>query len=330
MCLVSPDEWTSAGDLFGVETTMNKGVFSAVAAVLIAGAITSCNGGSPSSIVAPAEAAIQVAGAPVQPGAVQAVLIGAGDIASCGNNNDEATARLLDQTSGTVFTAGDNAYEDGTAKEYRDCYDPTWGRHKARTRPSPGNHEYHTSNASGYFGYFRAVAGPGYYSYDVGGWHVMSLDSNVPASPGSPQYEWLRSDLDSSRTACSAAYWHHPVFSSGSNGNDPQMQAIWRLLYDHGVDVIINGHDHDYERFAPQDPDARPDPIRGIREFIVGTGGESHGSFKTVSANSEVRDSSTYGVLALTLRTNGYDWEFVPVAGASFRDAGTGTCSAAQ
>ena len=316
-------------------------VFSAVAAVLIAGALTNGCSGRQSSPLAPtdanptgtasgAEAPIQIATAPLQPGAVEAVLIGAGDIADCGSNNDEATARLLDQMSGTVFMAGDNAYDKGSAKEYRDCYDPTWGRHKARTRPSPGNHEYDTSNASGYFGYFGAVAGPWYYSYDVGGWHVMSLDSNVSASPGSPQYEWLRSDLDSSRTACSAAYWHHPVFSSGDHGNNPLMQAIWRLLYDHGVDVIINGHDHDYERFAPQDPDARPDPIGGIREFIVGTGGASQRSFKTVRANSEVRNTGTYGVLELTLRTNGYDWEFVPVAGASFRDAGTGTCSAVR
>ncbi len=277
-----------------------------------------------------AEVAIQIAAAPAQPGAVQDVLVGAGDIAGCDQNNDEATARLLDQTSGTVFTAGDNAYSDGTAKEYRDCYDPTWGRHKARTRPSPGNHDYGTSNASGYFGYFGASAGPGYYSYDVGGWHVMSLNSNISADSGSPQYQWLRGDLDSSHTACSAAYWHHPVFSSGEHGNNSKMQAIWRLLYDHGVDVIISGHDHNYERFAPQDADARPDPIRGIREFIVGTGGASQRAFSTIRANSEVRDTGTFGVLKLTLRTNGYDWEFVPVAGRSFRDAGTGTCSAAR
>jgi Calcineurin-like phosphoesterase len=277
-----------------------------------------------------AEAPIQIAGGPLQPGAVQAVLIGAGDIASCENDNDEATARLLDQMSGTVFNAGDNVYDDGATQQYGDCYEPTWGRHKGRTRPSPGNHEYHTSNASGYFTYFGAAAGPGYYSYDLGGWHVMSLNSNIPASPGSPQYEWLRNDLDSNRVACSAAYWHHPVFSSGDHGNSSHMQAIWQLLYEHGVDVIINGHDHDYERFAPQDPDGRPDPARGIREFVVGTGGKGLRSFKSIRANSEVRDSNTYGVIRLSLRTNGYDWEFVPAAGGSFSDAGTGTCSPAR
>jgi hypothetical protein len=302
---------------------MAVSALSAVAAVFIAAAITRCADDN-------AEAASQIVAAPLQPGAVQAVLVGAGDIADCGNNNDEATARLLDQTSGTVFTAGDNAYGAGTAQQFRDCYDPTWGRHKARTRPTPGNHDYRTSKASGYFAYFGTLAGAGYYSYDVGGWHVLSLNSSIPASPGSPQYEWLRGDLDSSLAACSAAYWHQPVFSSGDHGNTPHMQAIWRLLYDHGVDVIINGHDHDYERFAPQDPDARPDPTKGIREFVVGTGGKSLRPFKAIRANSEVRNSDTYGVLKLMLRTKGYEWEFVPVAGGSFRDAGTGMCSEAR
>ena len=291
-----------------------RSVSSAVADALIVGAVIVCCIG---------DRAAQ------QPGAVEGVLVGAGDIASCGNDHDEATARLLDQMGGTVFTAGDNVNGAGTPRQYRDCYEPTWGRHKGRTRPSPGNHDYATSHASGYVGYFGAAAGPGYYSYQVGGWHVMSLNSNIPADPGSAQYEWLQSDLDSSRAACSVAYWHDPVFSSGSHGNNSHMQAIWRLLYGHGVDVVINGHDHDYERFAPQDADGRPDPSRGIREFVVGTGGVSLRPFKSVRANSEVRDSSTYGVIKLTLRTHGYDWEFVPVAGGRFRDAGSGTCSPA-
>ena len=264
------------------------------------------------------------------PGPVVGALVGAGDISTCENNNDEATARLLDRVDGTIFTVGDNVYESGTARQFRDCYDPTWGRHLARTRPSPGNHDYKTAGASGYYAYFGSnagAAGVGYYSYDVGGWHVLSLNSTVPSSAGTPQYEWLRADLDANKTACAVAYWHHPVFSSGEHGNDSTMRSVLRLLYERGVEVVVNGHDHDYERFGLQNPDGRPDPDRGFRQFIVGTGGKGIDPFVRIQSNSEVRgETGAFGVLKLTLRQAGYDWEFIPVAGATFRDAGSGVC----
>lgn len=257
------------------------------------------------------------------------VLIGAGDISTCRNNHDEATARLLDRHDGVVFTTGDNVYDDGTAQEFQDCYGPTWGRHRGRTRPSPGNHEYVTPGAADYFGYFGANAGnpgEGYYSYDVAGWHILSLNSNIGARPGSAQYEWVRAELASHRTACAAAYWHHPLFSSGDHGSYSKMREIWRLLQEHGVEVILSGHDHNYERFGPQNADGHADAERGIRQFVVGTGGRNLDPFKRVLPNSEVRDASTFGVLKLTLRSAGYDWEFMPVSGGSFRDSGSGVC----
>ena len=296
--------------------------------VLLSLAAAGCGNSQAPSITAPSPPGFP----PSLPGsAVSGVLVGAGDIAECGNTGSEETARLLDAVGGVVFTAGDNAYEAGTTQEYRDCYAVTWGRHKARTRPSPGNHEYDTPAAVPYYSYFGAIAGPpglGYYGYDVGSWHIVSLNSNVAAGPGSAQYQWLQADLSVSRAECTMAYWHHPVFSSGEHGNDPLMQPIWQLLYDHGATLVINGHDHDYERFALQDPSGRPDPARGLREIISGTGGRSLRTFPTTVANSEVRDSSSYGVLKLTLRTRAYDWEFVPVAAGSFHDAGSGSCRA--
>jgi acid phosphatase type 7 len=310
---------------------------SLLAAALFAGACTAGNESSLTEPGAPPPPAPGVtpppapgATPPPAPGPALAVLIGAGDIANCGNSNDEATARLLDQNDGVVFTAGDNAYDDGSVQDFQQCYTPTWGRHLGRTRPSPGNHDYDTSGAAPYYAYFGSNAGPaglGYYSYDLAGWHIVSLNSNIAAASGSPQYEWLRADLTSNKTACAAAYWHHPVFSSGDHGNNSLMRAIWRLLDDNGVDVIINAHDHDYERFGLQNADGLADPARGVRQFVVGTGGKSLRAFKSIQPNSEVRDASTYGVFKLTVRTAGYDWEFIPVAGGSFRDSGTGTCN---
>jgi len=262
------------------------------------------------------------------PGA-PAVLVGAGDIAVCGSDGDEATALVLDTIAGTVFTTGDNAYEDGTPQEFTDCYHPSWGRHKARTKPSPGNHDYHTPGASGYYGYFGATAGDpaeGYYSYDLGAWHVVSLNSDIDVSVGSPQLQWLAADLAAHPAACTAAYWHHPRFSSGVHGNDTGMQDLWQVLYDGGVDVVLNGHDHDYERFAPQDPAGNADPVRGIREFVVGTGGRSLRAFAAVASNSGVRNSDTHGVLKLTLYDSRYEWDFIPVAGQTFSDSGTADC----
>ncbi len=258
------------------------------------------------------------------------VLVGAGDIAKCGTNGAEATARLLDGIRGTVVALGDLAYDNGTARQFRNCYGPTWGRHKARTRPAPGNHEYNTSGAAPYYVYFGESAGEpgkGYYSYDVGSWHVVALNSNITAEDGSEQEKWLWEDLKASKAACTIAYWHHPAFSSGEHGSDPKMLDVWRTLYHYRADVVLNGHDHSYERFAPQDPNGKADPKRGIRQFVVGTGGANLRGFEEETVtNSEVRNSDTWGVLKLTLREDSYDWEFVPVEGKTFRDAGTGRC----
>ena len=256
------------------------------------------------------------------------VFVGAGDIASCGYNEDEATAKLLDNIPGTVFTLGDNAYHDGTLAEFNNCYESTWGRHKSRTMPVPGNHEYHVPGAAGYFDYFGAAAGDrskGYYSYDLGAWHMIALNSEIDQSAGSAQEQWLRTDLASHPTACTLAYWHKPRFSSGNHGNNPDSQALWQALYESHADVILNGHDHSYERFAQQNPNGQPDP-EGIREFVVGTGGNGLRPFPTIQPNSEVRNDSTYGVLQLTLHATSYDWQFVPIAGQTFTDAGTANC----
>ena len=256
--------------------------------------------------------------------------MGAGDISDCGNNNDEATAKLLDNIAGTVFTTGDNVYADGTATEFATCYDPTWGRHKARTRPAAGNHDYHTAGAAGYFGYFGAAAGDpakGYYSYDLGAWHIIVLNSNVSMSAGSAQDVWLKADLAANTKTCTIAMWHHPRFSSGStHGSDTRLQVLWDDLYNAGAELALTGHEHNYERFAPQTSTGTADPARGIREFVVGTGGASSYSFGTPLPNSEVRSTGTFGVLKLTLSDGAYTWEFVPVAGKTFTDRGSGTC----
>ncbi len=269
-------------------------------------------------------------GPPPPPPGTAVTFAGAGDISSCSQDNDEATARLLDAIAGTVFVLGDNAYPSGTASEYANCYDPTWGRHKARTKPATGNHDYATAGAAGYFGYFGAVAGDptkGYYSYDLGDWHLIALNSNLSMSAGSAQEQWLAADLAASTKSCTLAYWHHPRFSSGTtHGSDSRSQAIWQDLYDAGAELILVGHEHNYERFAPQTPAGVADPARGIREFVAGTGGESHYPFGTPIANSEVRDNTTFGVLKLTLSAGAYSWEFVPVAGSTFTDSGSGTC----
>jgi hypothetical protein len=265
--------------------------------------------------------------------AADPVLVGAGDIATCSRTDDEVTANLLDTIPGTVFTAGDNVYSDGTATEFSNCYNPSWGRHKARTRPAPGNHDYHTTGATGYYNYFGAAAGDpkkGYYSYDLGAWHVVVINSNCSevggCQAGSAQEQWLRADLTAHPATCTLAYWHHPLFSSGQHGNDTEMRPIWQALYDARADVVINGHDHDYERFAPQNPAGQADASRGIREFVVGTGGAGLRAVGSGIANSQVRNGDTNGVLKLTLHPTSYDWQFVPEAGKTFTDAGTAAC----
>ena len=262
------------------------------------------------------------------------VMVGAGDIASCSSSGDEATAALLTNIAGTVYTLGDNVYDNGTLTEYTNCYNPSWGQHKARTRPSPGNHEYNTANATGYYSYFGSAAGDpakGYYSYDLGDWHIIVLNSGncavVSCADGSAQEVWLRGDLAANTKPCTLAYWHHPRFNSGaSHGNNTAVTPFWHALYDGNADVILNGHEHVYERFAPQTWEGVTDAARGIRQFTVGTGGRSHYTFGAIQPNSERREGNTYGVLKLTLRANSYDWQFVPVAGQTFTDSGSGTC----
>jgi acid phosphatase type 7 len=261
------------------------------------------------------------------------VLVGAGDIASCSLDGDEATARLLDGISGTVFTAGDNAYEDGTAANYEDCYAPTWGRHKDRTRPVPGNHDYATKDAAGYRDYFGDAAtnadGKTWYSYDLGTWHIVALDSNCShvdgCGPDSEQGRWLARDLAASAATCTLAIWHHPRFSSGFHGNSNRVVPFWEALYTAGADVIVNGHDHDYERFAPQDPAGVEDRQRGLREFVVGTGGAALRDFESNAANSELRLAVSPGVIKLTLRDGAYDWAWLPTTGP-VSDSGSGPC----
>ena len=262
------------------------------------------------------------------------VLVGAGDIADCADlSGAEATARLLERIPGTVVAIGDLAYPDGS-KENFDCYDKTWGRVKNRTRPAVGNHEFHSKDAAFYFNYFGNSAGDfrdGFYSYDLGAWHIISINSECAevsgCEPGSREEKWLREDLAAHPALCTLAYFHKPRFSSGgAHGDDLSVKPIYQALYDANADVILGGHDHDYERFAPQDADGNADPKRGIREFVVGTGGKSHRPFGDPHANSEVRNNEAYGVLKLMLHAKGYDWQFVPEAGKAFTDSGSGSC----
>ena len=232
-----------------------------------------------------------------------------------------------------ILALGDLQYENGELSKFRASYDLSWGRRKSITHPAPGNHEYETEGAAGYYRYFGAAAGArqkGYYSFDLGGWHLIALNSNCSeiggCGAGSMQERWLRADLASHRsTTCTLAYWHHPRFSSGSHGNDSTYGAFWQALYDENADLVLVGHDHHYERFAPQSPRGALDRTRGIREFVVGSGGKSLRTFSTVRSNSRARDSTSFGILELTLRARSYAWRFRPAVG-SFRDSGTGSC----
>ena len=266
-------------------------------------------------------------------------LVGAGDIAGCkAIEGARATAKLIDQIPGTVFAAGDLVYEHGNAEEFRNCYGPTWGRFRDRTRPALGNHEYGVPNASAYFDYWGAQAGPagkGYYSYDLGIWHIIALNTNCDApnlggcGTGSPQEVWLRQDLSEHPNACIVAYGHHALFSSGifpRHAIHTELRQLWRDLYAAHADLMIVGHEHAYERFAAQDPDGHADPEHGIREIVVGTGGRSHDPLGFATPNSEVRDADTFGVLKLTLSPHSYTWEFIPEEGKTFRDSGIGIC----
>ena len=265
------------------------------------------------------------------------VIVGAGDIADCTMLSGAAkTAVLLDRVEGTVFTLGDNAYLSGTPRQFADCYAPTWGRHKAHTHPAVGNHEYLTAHARGYYEYFGDAAGQpdkGYYSWDLPNWHIVVLNSNCAevggCTRGSKQETWLREDLAAHPQPCIAAMWHHPRFSSGGeHGDDPTVTGLWQALYDAGAEFIVAGHEHVYERFAPQTADGKADPEHGIRQFTVGTGGRELYPWGRIKPNSEVRDNKTFGVIKLTLHPDGYDWEFVPVDGEKFTDSGSDKCHA--
>lgn len=262
--------------------------------------------------------------------ATDPTLTGAGDIASCESSGDDRTALLLDDIPGTIFTVGDNAYRSEDVEHpLVECYEKSWGRHKARTRPVPGNHEYEDSDIDSYFAYFGRAAGErgkGYYSYELGNWHIIALNSMIDASPGSAQGRWLANDLANHRTRCTLAYYHHPRFSSGPHTRRQSARDLWSTLSRNGVDVVVNGHDHIYERFGPMTESGERDNENGMREFVVGTGGYSHYDIENVAAHSEIRNDETYGVLSLTLHPESYSWRFVPVRERHFSDSGTGSC----
>jgi hypothetical protein len=269
---------------------------------------------------------------PTGPLPAETILV-AGNIATCGTTNDEATATLLESLPGTIFTLGDNAFPNGSAEAYRDCYAPSWGRHKARTYATLGNHEYNSGSAAASFDYFGSRAGPrdlGYYSLDLGNWHIVVLNVSdaMPFVEGSAQDRWLQADLAANSKTCTLAIWHSPrFFSSNTIGwtSNAFITQVWERLYSAGVDVVVNGQQHQYERFPALTPTGVPDESRGIREFNAGTGGESAEMPIARAQHSEAL-TDAFGVLRLTLDAGSYSWEFVPVVPAQFSDTGTGSC----
>jgi acid phosphatase type 7 len=266
-----------------------------------------------------------------------AVLLAAGDIAECNHTGDEQTAQLIaDHPDATVAALGDLAYDDGTPGEFKNCFGPSWGRFRDRIRPATGNHDHATKKAAGFRQYFGDRAGPAdafRYSYDLGKWHVVVLDSDCWRVGGcdadEPQVEWLRADLRAHPARCTLAYWHRPPFTSGRYGDNKETRRVrpmWQAAVQGGVDVVLAGHEHSYERFAPMDGAGRIDP-RGARLFIVGTGGGNLRRYRTPRLPAtRVRNDDTWGVLRLTLREDGYDWKFLPIRGKSFTDSGSGAC----
>ena len=303
-----------------------------LAAVMLSGAI-------PWDRVTPRAAQQPAKSGKVEAAEQTAVLVGAGDIVGCRDPQGAlATAKLIEKIPGTVFAVGDLVYDATTLSQFQRCYEAAWGEFKDRTRPALGNHEYREANATPYFEYWGEQAGPagkGYYSYELGTWHVVVLNTNCGApglggcAAGSPQEIWLRRDLREHRDGCIVAYGHHALFSSGifrSHAVHPELKAFWEDLYAVHADLILAGHEHSYERFAPQDPEGRADPEHGIREIVVGTGGRSHDPLGLALPNSEVQNIGTYGVLKLTLSPQGYTWEFLPEEGKTFHDSGVGVC----
>lgn len=300
------------------------------------GAPVVASGGASGSVDAAADLAPPSGGEPVDaplPGLpAPAVLFAVGDVGDCNTTADTETAKLLDGSTDPIALLGDIGYPNGSASDLANCFGQPWGRHKSRVRPAPGNHEYLTSGASAYFQYFGAAAGTagkGYYSYQVGSWHVVALNSNctkVSCGAGSAQEQWLRQDLAAHPAACTLAYWHHPRYNSGHHGNATNMTALWKALMDFGADVVLTGHEHGYQRWKPMN-ESNVQLASGITEFIVGTGGTDLVAFSgSKPANVVVRDASTPGVLRLTLRPDGYDWRFLPIAGKTFSDQGSAGC----
>ena len=276
------------------------------------------------------------------------VLVGTGDIASCTSHGDEETAALVDSilkadsaagVEDAVMALGDNAYPGGTARDYEMCFAPSWGdsnkRIMKKIRPTPGNHEHLTNKAAPYYAYFGDKAGSskkGYYSYDLGDWHIIVLNSEIVVNTAfqsaeqDAQRDWLKDDLAKSQKNCTIAYMHHPRWSSGWHGDDPRMEPFWTIMYDAGVDIVLAGHDHEYERFLPTTPSGVVDTSRGIVQFVVGTGGGEMRGFRTrPSANSAARVEGHFGVLKMTLGSSGYQHAFIDVSGRIW-DPGAGQC----
>lgn len=309
------------------------GATGALAALSALGA--ACASSSPAAPPpAPIPTVSSVPGAPP-------LLVGVGDLACpAGLPRTAATCRQADTAAlagrlrpAAVALLGDLQYDRGALAEFRASFARSWGRFGSRLHPAPGNHDYATPGAAGYYAYLGARAGPGrrgYYSFDLGDWHVVSLNSNctvVSCAAGSAQERWLRADLATHPARCTLAFWHHPRFSSGFHGSSPLVAPFWSALHAAGADVILVGHDHDYERFGPQDATGRPDPRRGLRQFVVGTGGVNLRRWaRGPLPNTQRRNDRTFGVLALSLQPGRYTWRFVPVSGGSFRDAGSAAC----
>ncbi len=293
----------------------------AVTAVLFT---TMCSS-SPSGPSNPGTGGGPPGGGPSPP--ITVTMLGAGDIGMCGRPEVAQTARLVAGLEGDILLAGDIAYPQGTAANFRDCFDPTWGQFRSRWHPSPGNHEYESANAAPYFADFEEAAGPpglGYYAFTAGEWLILMLNSNIPATRGSPQWEFVRAELERQRSPCTMAVWHHPLFTSGPNGNNTFMRDMWALLQASRAEIIFNGHDHLYERFALQTADGTADPVNGIRQITAGTGGAELYTFVRAAPNSEARIMRS-GVVRFTLRPAQVDWEFLGIDG-SVADRGLDIC----
>jgi acid phosphatase type 7 len=263
-------------------------------------------------------------------------LLAVGDISTCGNLGAFITAGILQNQleqnpNSKLALLGDIAYERGTEAEFK-CFDAAYGQFKNISYPSPGNHEYYSPNATGYYAYYGSRAGnpkQGYYTYKLGNWRIYALNSNCDSIGGcdknSPQIKWLKQTLLSNPSQCSLAYWHHPRFSSGRHGNAAFMQDMWALVAKAGVEIVLSGHDHTYERFAPLDSSGKPNP-KGTRAFVIGTGGRSFYAFSNPQAHSQIKQNSSLGVTKFVLEPNGYSWEFIAASGSNFKDSGTGKC----